>query len=95
MVKKQGGLDPLRVQKSGHVDDDIQISALDVVYEIDGRRSRHISEVLDWYREEDAGDLKRSELNEFVENMACLTALEGKFWRSEKSWESEKVTRTS
>ena len=54
------------VQKSGHVDDDVQISALDAFYEMDGRKSRYIREVLDWYRGEDAGDLKRSELNEFV-----------------------------
>ena len=45
------------VQKSGHVDDDVRISAF---YEIDGRKSRYIGEVLDWYRGEDAGDLKRS-----------------------------------
>ena len=49
------------VQKSGHVDDDVQISALDAFYEMDGRKSRHIGEVLDWYRGEDAGDLKGSE----------------------------------
>ena len=30
------------VQKSGHVDDDVQISALDAFYEKDGRRSRYI-----------------------------------------------------
>ena len=33
------------VQKSGHVDDDIQISALDAFYEMDGRKSRFIGEV--------------------------------------------------
>ena len=33
------------VQKSGHVDDDVQISALDAFYEIDGRKSRYIGEV--------------------------------------------------
>ena len=38
------------VQKSGHVDDDVQISALDAFYEIDGRKSRYIGEVLEWYR---------------------------------------------
>ena len=53
------------VQKWGHVDDDVQISALDAFYEMDGRKSRYIGEVLDWYRGEDIGDLKRSELNEF------------------------------
>ena len=51
----------VHVQKSGHVDDDIQISALDAFYEMDGRKSRYIGEVLEWYRGEDAGDLKRSE----------------------------------
>ena len=39
------------VQKSGHVDDEVQISALDVFYEMDGRKSRYIGE--------DAGDLKK------------------------------------
>ena len=67
------------VQKSGHVDDDVQISALDPFYEMDGRKSRYIGEVLEWYRGEDAGDLKRSELNEWVENLTSLNAFEGKF----------------
>ena len=38
------------MKKSGHVDDDVQISALDAFYEIDGRKSRYIGEVLEWYR---------------------------------------------
>ena len=54
------------VQKSGHVGDDVQISALDPFYEMDGRKNRYIGEVLERYRGEDAGDLKRSELNELV-----------------------------
>ena len=33
--------------KRGHVNDDLQISALDAFYEMDGRKSRHIREVLD------------------------------------------------
>ena len=70
------------VQKSGHVDDDVQISALDAFYEMDGRKSRYIGDVLDWYRGEGAGDLKRSELHEFLENLTCLNALEVKIWRS-------------
>ena len=49
------------VQKSGHVHDDVQISALDAIYEMDGRKTRYIGEVLDWYRGQDARDLKRSE----------------------------------
>ena len=78
------------VQGSDHVDDDIQISALDVVYEMDGRKSRYIREVLDWYRGEDAEDLRRSEGNESVENMTCLNALDGEIWKSEESWKLEK-----
>ena len=39
-------------------------------------------EVLDWYRGEDAGDLKRSEWNELVENMICLNAVAEKIWKS-------------
>ena len=57
------------VQKSGHVDDDVQFSALDAFYEMDGRKSRYNGEVLEWYRGEDDGDLKRSELNDLVENL--------------------------
>ena len=38
------------VQKSGHVDDDVHISALDASFEMDGRKNRYIGEVLDWYR---------------------------------------------
>ena len=70
------------VQKSGHVDDDVQISALDPFYEMDGRKSRYIGEVLEWNRGEDAGDPKRSELNELVENLTCLNAFEVKLWKS-------------
>ena len=36
------------VQKSSHVDGNVQISALDAFFEIDGRKSRHIGEVLEW-----------------------------------------------
>ena len=49
------------MQTSGHVDDDVQISALDAFYDVDGRRSRYIGEALDWYRGEDAGDLVKLE----------------------------------
>ena len=51
------------MQWSGHVDDDVQIYALDAFYEMDGPKSRYIGEVLDWYRGEGARDLQRSELN--------------------------------
>ena len=71
------------VQKSGHVDDDVQISALGAFYGKDGRKSRYIGEVLEWYRGEDAGDLNCSELNELVENLTRLNALEGKIWKSD------------
>ena len=90
------------VQKSGHVDDDVQISALDAFYGTDGRKLRYIGEVLDWYRREDAGDLKRSELNELVENLTCLNAFKGKIWKSnqkvvtdEKSWKTWKSNLNS
>ena len=53
------------VQKSGH--DDVQLSALDAFHEMDGRKSRHIGEVLERYRGEDAGDLKRSEFDDLVQ----------------------------
>ena len=33
-----------------------KVSALDVFYEMDGRKSRYIRDVLDWCRGEDAGD---------------------------------------
>ena len=59
--------------------------------------SRYIGEVLEWYRGEDAGDLKRSELNELVETLICLNALDGEIWKSnqnvvtdEKSWKTWK-----
>ena len=72
----------LLVQKSGHVGDDIQISALDLLfYEMDGGKSRYIREVLEWYGGEHAGDLKRSELNESVENMICLNPSGRKIWK--------------
>ena len=54
-----------------------RLPALDAFCEMDGRRSRYIGEVLEWYRGEDVGDLKRIELNELVENMTCLNALAG------------------
>ena len=38
------------VQNSGHFDDDMRISALDMFHEMDGRGSRYIGEVLEWYR---------------------------------------------
>ena len=78
----QDRLGSVLVLKSGHVDDDVQISASDVFYEMDGRRGRYIREVLDWYRKEDGGDLKRSELNELVENMTCLNAFAGENLKS-------------
>ena len=37
-----------------------------------------------WYRGEDAGDLKRSELNKLVENLTCLNALQVKIWKSDQ-----------
>ena len=56
--------DPVVVQNGGHVDDDIHIFALDLFYHMDGRKSRYKKKVLGWYREEDARDLRRHDLNE-------------------------------
>ena len=56
----------------------VQISALDALDEMDGRKRRFIGEVLEWFRGEDARNLKRSELNDLVENLTCLDVLEGK-----------------
>ena len=39
---------------------------------------------MEWYRGEDAGNLKRSELNEVVENLTCLNAFEVKIWKSDE-----------
>ena len=72
------------MQKSGHVDDDVQISALDAFCEKGGRKSRYIGEVLEWYRGEDARDLKRSEQNKLVESWTRLNAVEGKIWNSDQ-----------
>ena len=73
------------LQKFGHVGDDVQISAFDAFYEMDERRSRYIGDVLERHRGEDAGDLKRSELNELVENLTCPNAFEGKIWKSNQN----------
>ena len=86
------------VQKSGRVDDDVQLSALDAFHEKDGRRSRYIGDVLEWYRGEDAGDLKRIEL---VEKWTSLNVLEKEIFQSdpkilteEKSWRTWKINQS-
>ena len=71
----QSRLGSILVQKSGHGDDGVQNFAMDAFYEKDGRKSRYIGEVLEWYREEDAEDLKRSELNELVDNLTRLNVV--------------------
>ena len=58
---------------------------------MDGRKSRYIGEALEWYRGEDAEDLKRSELNELVENLTCLDALEVKIWKSDQKVVDDKI----
>ena len=39
-----------------------------------------MQEMLDWYRQVDAGDLRRNALNESGENMTALNALQGDIW---------------
>ena len=53
------------VPKSGHVFDDVQINiCVGCILREGWTKGRYIGEVLDWYRGEDAGDLKRIELVE-------------------------------
>ena len=89
-------------QKSGRVDDDVQNVCVGAFYEKDGRRNRYIGEVLERYRGEDAGDLKRSELDELVENRVCLNAVKKKMWKinakiliDENSWRTWKSNQNS
>ena len=83
------------MQISGHVDDDTQMSALDVFYEMDGRQSRYIKEVLDWYRDERATDLRRSESNESADSMTCLNAVEEKNGKVGKVSKVRKVSKST
>ena len=68
----QSRLGSVLVQKSGHVDDDVQISAMDP---FDGRRSRYIGGI----EEKIGGDLKRSELVNRLRNGYVSTLSRGKF----------------
>ena len=71
----QSRLGSVLVQKSGRVEDDMQITALEAFFGKDGRRSRYIGEV-ERHRGEDAGDLKRIELVEKnVHNLRALVLL--------------------
>ena len=72
-----------------------KFSSVDVAYEMNGHESRYIKEVLDWFREEDTRDLKRSELNQSIGSMTCLSVLKGKNWKSWKVGTVRKVTRAS
>ena len=68
------------VQKSGRVDHDMRITALDAFYGKDGRRSRYIGEVVERFRGEDAGDLKRIDLVEnWLRNGYVSMLSRGKF----------------
>ena len=67
------------MQNSGRADDDKQFLRWMYSTRWMGRKKRYIKEVLDWFPEEDAGDLRRRELNETDENMTALNALEGNF----------------
>ena len=66
------------VQKSGHVHDDVQISALDAMD--DGVAT---SEKCGIGIEEKMLEIS-SELNELVEHLTCLNALEEKNWKSDQ-----------
>ena len=81
-VRHRVGRGPYLCRRQVMLIDDVQISALDALYEMGGRESRYIGEVLEWSRGEDAGDLKRTELNELVENLTCVNAFEEKMCKS-------------
>ena len=66
------------MQTSGHVIDDKQIPALDVFHDLDGGKSRYIQEVLYWYREKDAGNLRGKAPKQLVQNMTALNAHRGR-----------------
>ena len=52
--ERQYRTEPVLLQQPGHGEDDVQVSALDVFYEMDGLE----------YRQEDARDVKRNDLIE-------------------------------
>ena len=87
-MRHKSRLGSVLVQKSGHADEDVQISALDTFNEKDGRKSRYIGEMLVRYRGED----------ELVEKWTCLNVLEKKICKlnpkkilmDEKSWKTWK-----
>ena len=59
MVRHTSRLGSELLQKSGHFNDDIQISALDAFYEMDGRRIRYIKEVSGFGIEEKMSEISR------------------------------------
>ena len=73
--ERQDRTEPALVQKSGHVDDDINIPALDVFYGMDGRKRHCIKKCWIGNREEDAADLRGNELNELLEMMTALSTI--------------------
>ena len=82
--------EPVFVQNSVNVDDDMQISVLEAFHAMDGRRSRDIKEVLDLLsRRRCGGHLRRNELSELVDNMAAFNSLKVKIWKYETSWKIE------
>ena len=84
--ERQHRPEPALVQNSGRVDDDKQFLRWMYSTRWMGRKNLYIKEVLDWFPEEDAGDLRRRELNKTNKNMTALNALEGNFgkWKWEK-----------
>ena len=94
--EKQDRPEPVFMHNLGLVDDDVQNFAFDLLFiEMDGRESRHINEVLEWYREEDAGDLRRSESNWLVERMTCLYSLCWMISERQKKWKSQKSNQNT
>ena len=80
--EKQDRLESVLVRNSGHVDDDVQHSALDVLR--DGWAKESLHQRMFWIGIEKKmpGDLRRSELSVLVESLTALNALEEKGWKS-------------
>ena len=86
LTNLESGERRIRMPNSGHVDDDTQFSAKDV-FTMDGRKCRNIKDVLDFHRDGESRDLIGSALNELVEKVTVLNALE--VGKSEKNVQFE------
>ena len=78
--ERQDRPEPVPVQNSSRVD-----LWVGCILRDGWTKERYTKEVLDWYRGDDAGDLRRNEFNEEVASMTPLNAFSEHNWKSEKS----------